>query len=80
MVVVLAKLKIKPGSAVGFVRVARQLVAALSTEPGRMSYELTKEEGGNAYAILERYRDGLGRLLSDFLDGKPELITLTCVD
>ena len=84
------KLKIKPGTAAEFVATAKQLVTASRTEPGCLSYELWKGEEELSYAMVERYRDAeaagahrktdhyraLGRKLGEYLDGKPEAISL----
>lgn len=85
------KLNIKPGTDADFVATAQQLAAASRTEPGCISYELWKDVGDQSYAMVERYVDAeaaqahrktdhyrtLGRKLGEYLDGKPEVISLS---
>ncbi|WP_087733362.1 putative quinol monooxygenase [Paraburkholderia piptadeniae] len=80
----------KPGTSEAFSSTARQLVDASRAEPGCMGYELLKGDADTSYSFLERYRDEegaaahrksdhyrvLGRKLGDYIDGKPEVITL----
>ncbi|CAN7493383.1 putative quinol monooxygenase [Variovorax sp. LjRoot84] len=92
MIVVLARLKIVPGTSEQFLQTAGQLVEASCKEAGVITYELLAE-GENRFAFLERYKDAdaaaahlktdhyrtLGRQLGPYIDGKPELLKMTSV-
>lgn len=89
MIVVLARLKIKEGTAQPFIEVAKKLAEASRNEPGMRGYELLRESD-HAFSFLERYVDEaaieahrktdhfrmLGREMGAFLHGKPEVIRL----
>ncbi|KGG92613.1 hypothetical protein P368_10740 [Comamonas thiooxydans] len=93
MIVVLARLQTKSGSEAEFVEVAKQLVEQSNTEPGCQHYELL-QEGSGRYSFLERYVNEqaveahrksdhyrtLGKQMSAFMDGKPEVIRLQTID
>jgi len=89
MIVILARLAIRPGTSAPFLHTAKQLVEASRQEPGCTGYELLVD-GDGRYAFLERYLDEdaaaahrktdhfrtLGRALGEFIEGKPELLSL----
>jgi len=93
MIVALARLKLKEGTADEFIKVAQLLAAASRTEPGCLAYELLKE-GPLQYSFLERYANDEaveahrktdhfrthGRKLGDFIEGRPEVIRLAEVE
>lgn len=90
MIIVLARLKVVPGTSEQFLQTAGQLVQASCKEAGVIGYELLVE-GENRFAFLERYKDAdaaaahlktdhyrsLGRQLGQYMDGKPEILKMT---
>jgi quinol monooxygenase YgiN len=90
MIVVIARLNIVPGTSGQFLQTAEQLVQASCKEAGVIGYELLAE-GENRFAFLERYVDAdaaaahlktdhyrtLGRQLSQYIEGKPEILKMT---
>jgi quinol monooxygenase YgiN len=90
MIVVLARLKIVPGTSEQFLQTAGQLVQASCKEAGVIGYELLAESE-DRFTFLERYKDAdaaaahlktdhyrtLGRQLGQYMDGKPEILKMT---
>ena len=95
MLVVVATLKIKPGTADAFVAVAKRMAEAVKTnEPGNHGYELLKTDSDTSWVFLERYQDeaaveahrksdhfrAIGKEMGQYMDGKPDLLRLSTLE
>ncbi|MFT3805236.1 MAG: putative quinol monooxygenase [Burkholderiaceae bacterium] len=90
MIAVVAKIKVKQGSADAFVATANELAAASRAEPGCLEYALWRTEDPDTFAFLERYQDEaavefhrksdhfrqIGKRLGEHMEGRPEISRL----
>ena len=91
MPAVVATIRVKPGQAAEFEKVAQELAAQVNAnEPGCLMYVLYRGETPDTYVFLERYADqaaveahrasahfkDLGRKMGQFMDGRPEILRL----